>query len=61
MCMTYTTSQDEKAMLRTFMRLQSDIIGFRMPIYTTHALRCVRLQINNTGFEIPIHIYNLCG
>ena len=38
MCMTYTTSQGEKAMLRVFMRLQVNDTGFEMPIYTTHAL-----------------------
>ena len=33
MCMTYTTSQDEKAMLRVFMRLQVNDTRFEMPIY----------------------------
>ena len=33
MCTTYTTSQDEKAMLRVFMRLQVNNTGFEMPIY----------------------------
>ena len=32
-CMTYTTSQDEKAMLKLFMRLQVNDTGFEMPIY----------------------------
>ena len=27
-----------------------------MPMYTTHVLKCVRLQVNNTGFEMPIYI-----
>ena len=54
MCMTYTTSQDEKAMLRVFMRLQGNDIGFEMPIYITHAFKFLRLQVINTGFEMPI-------
>ena len=56
MCETYTTSQDEKAMIRVFVRLQVNIVSSEMPIYTTHALKCVRLQVNNTGFEMPIYI-----
>ena len=32
MCMTYTTSQDKKAMLRVIMRLQVNDAGFEMPI-----------------------------
>ena len=27
-----------------------------MPIYVTHALKCVHLQVNNTGFDMPIYI-----
>ena len=27
-----------------------------MPIYVTHAFKCVRLQLINTGFEMPIYI-----
>ena len=27
-----------------------------MPMYTTHALKCVGLQVNITGFELPIYI-----
>ena len=50
MCMTYTTSQDEKAMLRVFIRLQVNDTGFEMPIYIIHAFKCVRLQVINTGF-----------
>ena len=56
MCMTYATSQDEKAMLRVFMRLQVIDTGFKMPICVTHALKCVRLQVIDTGFEMPIYI-----
>ena len=25
-------------------------------LYITHAFKCVRLQVNNTGFEMPIYI-----
>ena len=32
MCMTYTTSQDGKEMLRVFMRLEVINTGFEMPI-----------------------------
>ena len=53
MCMTYTTSQDEKAMLRVFMRLQVNDTGFEMPIYVTYAFKCVRLQVNNVGQPYP--------
>ena len=35
------------------MRLQVNRTGFKMPMYTTHALRCVRLQVNIIGYEIP--------
>ena len=27
-----------------------------MPICVTHAFKCVCLQVNNTGFEMPIYI-----
>ena len=46
MCMTYNTFQDEKAMLRVFMRLEVNNTGFEMPIYVTRAFKCVRLQVN---------------
>ena len=36
MCMTYTTSQDEKATLRVLMRLQDNGTDFEMPICVTH-------------------------
>ena len=45
MCMAYTTSREEKAMLRVFMRLQVNKIGSEMPIYTTYAIKCVRLTL----------------
>ena len=37
------------------MSLQVNIAGFEMPMYTTHALKCVRLQVNITGFEFPVY------
>ena len=33
MCMTYTISQNQKAMLGVFMRLQVNIIGAEIPTY----------------------------
>ena len=27
-----------------------------MPIYATSAFKCVRLQVINTGFEMPIYV-----
>ena len=27
-----------------------------MPIYVTSAFKCVRLQVINTGFELPIYV-----
>ena len=56
MCMTYTTSQDGKEMLRVFMRLEVINTGFEMPIWLTHVFKCARLQVINksTGFEMHI-------
>ena len=45
MCMTYTISREEKAMLKVFMRLQVNRTGFEMPIYVTHAVDCVRFTL----------------
>ena len=39
MCMASTTSRDDKAMIRVFMRLHVNIIGFEMTMYTNRALR----------------------
>ena len=38
------------------MRLQVNIICFEIPIYTTHALKCVRLQVDITGSDMPMYI-----
>ena len=55
MCTTYTTFQDENAMLRVFMRLQDNNTGFEMPMYVTYVLMCGRLQVINIGFKMVIY------
>ena len=45
MCMTYTTSQDEKAILGIIVRLQVNNTGYEMHIYTNHAVNCVRFTL----------------
>ena len=51
MYMTYTTSRVKKAMLRVFMRLQGNIIGFEMPLYITHTLQ-MSVIVNIISFEM---------